>query len=131
MRNTILLITVLNIITWNGISAQNRRITGVISDKISNEKIPFANVVAVVTTGTTSVKGTLSDMEGKFIIENLPSGIYDVLISFIGYQTDTVRNINIDNQIQQANLGEIKLDAIIVSLSEVVVKDNAKHQLLK
>ena len=131
MRNTILLITVLNIITWNGISAQNGRITGVISDKISNEKIPFANVVAVVRTGTSSVKGTLSDMEGKFIIENIPSGIYDVLISFIGYQTDTVRNINIDNQIQQANLGEIKLDAIIVSLSEVVVKDNAKHQLLK
>jgi outer membrane receptor protein involved in Fe transport len=131
MRSIILMITVLNIITWNTISAQEGRITGVISDKISNENIPFANVVAVVKNGTSSVKGTLSDIEGKFVIESLPSGLYDVIISFIGYQTDTVRNISIDKQTQQANLGEIKLGAITVTLGEVVVKDNATASTTK
>jgi outer membrane receptor protein involved in Fe transport len=131
MRNTFLLITILNIITWNGISAQNGRITGVISDRISNEKIPFANVVAIDKTGKSSVKGTLSDVGGKFIIENLPTGLYDMLISFIGYQTDTVRNVSIDKQSQQVNLGEIKLDVIVVPLSEIVVKDDAKTSITK
>jgi len=131
MRNIILIITVLNIIVWNTVSAQNGKITGVISDKISNERIPFANVVAVVKNGTSSAKGTLSDMEGKFIIENLPVGIYDVLISFIGYQTDTLKNIHIDQEAQQTNLGEIKLGAILVSLGEVVVNNNAEASTTK
>ena len=106
--------------------AQSGIITGVVTDKATNYKIPFANVVAVLKSNTASQKGTVSDKDGKFSIDNLPFGNYDVVISFIGYQPDTIRNIDIDRQIQHINIGEIRLSVITVALGEVVIEDLAE-----
>jgi outer membrane receptor protein involved in Fe transport len=82
--------------------------------------------VAVLKSNPGSPKGTVSNTGGKFRIDNLPPGSYYVVVSFIGYQTDTLRNIDIDRQIQQVNLGEIQLSAITVSLGEIVVEGRAE-----
>ncbi len=39
--------------------------------------------------------GTVTDIEGRFSINNIPAGAYDVTVSYIGYQTITVRNVRI------------------------------------
>src|SRR4030042_335031 len=117
------------LLTGSGITsvfAQSGIITGVVTDKATNDKIPFANVVSVLKSNTASQKGTVSDKDGKFSIDNLPFGNYDVVISFIGYQPDTIRNIDIDRQIQHVNIGEIQLSVITVSLGEVVIEDLAE-----
>jgi len=106
--------------------AQSGIITGVVTDKATNDKIPFANVVAVLKSNTASQKGTVSDKDGEFSIDNLPFGNYDVVISFIGYQPDTIRNIDIDRQIQHINIGEIRLSVITIALGEVVIEDLAE-----
>lgn len=125
MRNMALVIILLTISTGTSVFAQNGSIRGVITDKTTNEKIPFANVVAVLNSKTGLPKGTVSDKDGKFSIDNLPFGPYNVVISFIGYQPDTVRNINISRQIRQVNIGEIQLRDLTIALGEVVVKDIA------
>lgn len=124
---TVALVTIF--LTINGITnvfAQSGSIVGVVTDKSTNDKIPFANVVAVLKSNTASLKGTVSDKDGKFRIDNLQLGNYNIVISFIGYQPDTIRNIAIDRQVQQVNVGEIQLSAITVALGEVVVKDRAE-----
>lgn len=125
MRNMALVIILLTQSTGTSVFAQNGSIRGVITDKTTNEKIPFANVVATLNSKTDLPKGTVSDKDGKFSIDNLPFGPYNVVISFIGYQPDTVRNINISRQIQQVNIGEIQLRDLTIALGEVVVKDIA------
>jgi outer membrane receptor protein involved in Fe transport len=122
MRSFGVVIVLLTFKSLTGTFAQSGNIGGVISDKATSDKIPFANVVAVFKNNAASPAGTVSDKDGKFRIDNLQFGNYNIVISFIGYQSDTIRNIDINKQGQQVNLGEIRLSAITVALGEVVVK---------
>ncbi|KAA9349588.1 SusC/RagA family TonB-linked outer membrane protein [Larkinella humicola] len=72
--------------------AQDRTISGTIRDE-KNEAIPGASVIVKNSqTGLTS--GTLSDATGAFKVSNLPTGnAFSVIISFIGYETQTLPNV--------------------------------------
>jgi outer membrane receptor protein involved in Fe transport len=126
IKSLAFVIIFITISTGTGAFAQGGSIRGVITDKVTHEKIPFANVVAVPLNIKPSSKGAVSDQNGRFGIENLQFGNYNLVISFIGYQPDTIRNLNIDRQVQQINLGEIQLSAITIALGEVLVKDHSE-----
>ena len=126
MKRITLIFIISLIIGLANVFAQKGSITGIVEDKATKDNIPFANVVAIIINNTASLNGTVSNSDGIFEIDNLPFGDYNVLISFIGYETDTIKNIHIDKQNQQVNIGEIQLSALSVALGEVVVKDWAK-----
>jgi len=126
MRNIVLVSIFLIINGISNVSAQKGSITGVVSDRATNDKIPFANILLILENDTASVYGTVSDKDGSFYMDNLPFGKYDAVISFIGYESDTIKNFHVDKQNQQVNIGEIQLSALSVTLDEVVVKDWAK-----
>lgn len=126
MRKLILAIILSTISAGTSVLAQNGSIRGLITDKATNEKLPFANIVAVLGSDPASPKGTVSDKDGMFGIDSLPYGNYNIVISFIGYKPDTIKNIGIDRQNQQVNLGEVSLSTITVSLGGVVVEDHAE-----
>lgn len=126
MRNLVLAIILFTISNGTSVLAQNGSIRGLITDRATNEKIPYANIVAVFKSDTGSPKGTVSDKDGMFGIDNLPYGNYNIVISFIGYKSDTIKNIGIDRQNQHVNLGEVQLSTITVSLGVVVVEDRAE-----
>lgn len=88
--------------------AQNRTVTGVVTDGTDQSAIPGANVVVQGTS-----KGTATDGEGKFTIELAP-GENTLVISFIGYQTATV------SVGDQTNLA-IVLESDAQTLDEIVV----------
>lgn len=66
------------------------KISGRITDKKTGEGLPSANVV---------IKGTqwgaASDLDGHFIIINVPPGKYNLFISYIGYATTTIENVQV------------------------------------
>ncbi|WP_421826805.1 SusC/RagA family TonB-linked outer membrane protein [Larkinella sp.] len=72
--------------------AQDRILSGTIRDE-KNAAIPGASVIVKNSqTGLTS--GTLSDATGAFKVSNLPAGnAFSVIISFIGYETQTVTDV--------------------------------------
>ena len=72
MRSIAVVIVFLTLSSLASTFAQSGSITGVVTDKATNDKIPFANVVAILKSNTTSSKGTVSDKDGKFGIDNLP-----------------------------------------------------------
>jgi len=73
-------------------AAQKGMIGGVISDAETGNEIPYASV-AVYSSGSTSpLKGAVSDDLGAFRIGELPFETYDLVVSFIGFQADTIRN---------------------------------------
>ncbi|MGM5471214.1 TonB-dependent receptor [Flavobacteriaceae bacterium LMO-SS05] len=58
---------------------------GTVTDKATSELITFANIYL-----PELEKGTTTDENGLFKIENIPSGTYKVIISFIGYETQSI-----------------------------------------
>lgn len=70
------------------VQAQQAVIKGQVTNAISNEPIPFANVVIQ---GTTI--GASTDIDGNYVIENLEAKLYNLEVSTLGFKTETVFEI--------------------------------------
>lgn len=75
------------------ISAQDTgSIVGKLTDKeLNNEPLAFANILIEGTT-----KGTTSDFDGLYEIAGLEPGTYTVIYSFLGYETVTIPDVNVE-----------------------------------
>ncbi len=122
MKNLVLVFFISLMIGLSNVFAQNGSIEGIVIDKVTKEDIPYANIIGILLVDTISMSGTVSKDDGTFKLEDLPFGYYHVLISFIGYETDTIMNIHIDEQNQQVNIGKVGLSTLTVELDEVVVE---------
>ena len=72
--------------------AQTGTIEGTLTDKEANgEPLPFANVIIKGTT-----KGTTTDFDGKYIMENVEVGTYTIEFSFVGYETLEIPNVTVE-----------------------------------
>jgi len=67
------------------------KITGQIIDTLNREPIAFATIVLLKPGETTEVNGNISEEDGKFKLNDVKLGTYDVQISFIGYKTRMYR----------------------------------------
>ena len=70
---------------WLGIAAvwaQNGRIEGTVIDRFTRQPLELVNVIVVGLP-----QGSSTDAEGKFVIEQIPPGIYRLQASFLGYKT--------------------------------------------
>ena len=96
------------------ILAQSGVIQGRVFDPINNDPIPFANVVIQ---GTTS--GATTDLDGNYKIENLEPGAYNISVSYVGYQSKTIFEIQVTNS-RTANI-DIEMEENSTDLETVVV----------
>lgn len=96
--------------------AQTGTIEGNLIDKDqNNEPLPFANILI-----KGSTKGTTSDFDGNYIIENVAPGTYTLEFSFVGYETLEIPNVIVEaNKFTRIDAG---LSASAASLDEVVIK---------
>ena len=92
--------------------AQNRLITGVTKDINTKQPLPFCNITLLKKT-----VGTTTNGNGKFTIELSPSSEEQkLIISFIGYQTDTFELINSkDEYILYLKPSEETINEIVVT----------------
>ena len=93
---------------------------------IIKAQTPFTGIVTDVDTGAPVFsatvylpeleKGTMTDMDGKFIFHNLPEGSYKLLISSMGYST-LETTINLPSAEQKFNIkpSAVEMEEIIVS----------------
>lgn len=89
--------------------AQQRALRGVVIDQGDRSPIPFANVVIQGTT-----HGTQTNLEGEFVIDQLPPGPYVLKVSFVGYKTEitpeyrlTTKDIHLTVELEE-NINEIE-----------------------
>lgn len=95
--------------------SQTGTIKGTVKDKLSNEAIIGANIVLV---GTES--GTSTDFDGNYIIEGLKPGLYDVQVSYLGYET--ISQFEIEIQGIRPTILNFELTENAKQLAEVVVQ---------
>ena len=91
------------------------KIVGKVVDARTNEPIPFATVLV-----TGSSLGASSDVEGKYVILNVPPGSYSVSAGLIGYQSEKIVGAGVS--VDFTTTLNFSLKESSVELNEVVVQ---------
>lgn len=88
----------------------NRALRGQILDRDSKISLPFANVVVA---NSSPQIGVVTDEDGYFKIEDLPVGRYTLEVSYVGYESAVLPEIQ---------LGSVKDVEVTIELTETSVK---------
>ena len=104
-----------------GIPSGDGSITGYVIDNLTGDPLVGANVVL-----SGKKIGSATDLNGKFLIPNIPVGNYILKVSYIGYQSQNI-NINVVEK-NTANV-TLPLEAQAISGQEVRVSAQAVRQL--
>ncbi len=117
-----ILILILNSVVFSGSTG---KIAGIVKDKNSGEPLIGVNVTVEGTT-----LGASTDVDGTFVILNIPPGVYTLVAQYIGFSNSKIENVkvNVDLtteltiQMQEAalDLGET---VTVVAQRDLVVKD--------
>lgn len=92
-----------------------QNIRGTVIDEASNAPLAYASVAIQ----NTSI-GTTTDSVGNFIINNVPVGRYDIVVSYMGYQSALLKEIQVSSA-KEAFLN-ITMKENTSALNEVVIK---------
>jgi len=121
LRKSTILITFYLVLISTAFGGQGG-LRGVIKDATTDGPIVGANIVFI---GTNI--GGASDINGSFIITNIPEGKYKIKISYIGYKTFT-KNITIVNN--KTLTIDVKLNRTVILGNLVVVTASRKPEKL-
>lgn len=111
----IFLVTVFLIFFQVDLFSQNKgTITGIVVDEVTGEAIIGGNVLIENT-----FIGAATDLNGKFTIKEIETGLYNIKISHIAYQTKIIRDVKVEaNKTTEL---KITLSNNIIETQEVVV----------
>lgn len=117
----IVLLLPLKIFAQEASSSGSGRITGILTDSLTAEPLEFATIALLEAESKQAVGGTVTDEKGGFIFENLQSGKYQLMASFIGYTSKYVP-VEISAEKTIVQLGPIRLTPDATSLEEVTIQ---------
>jgi len=95
------------------------KIAGVVKDKSTGEPLPGVNVVIEGTT-----MGSATDIDGYYVILNVPVGVYTLKASYIGYKDVKIENMTAK---QIENIPVRGLGNLLALQNSVVVQDGQIH----
>ncbi len=95
----------------------NLKIYGKVTDRLTKQPLPGVNILVLNTN-----LGASTDLDGKFEINGLPPGEYQIRASIIGYKSITKTDIMVMSGFTSQVLFELEEEA--VQLEDVVVKSN-------
>lgn len=87
---------------------------------VTNEHLPYANLVVFKASDSSMVKGAMSDGLGLFLVEKVPSGKYYVSASILGFKTYNSEVFEIAPN-EKKNFGTLKLEEESFELEGVTV----------
>lgn len=111
------------------LSAQNdATISGRIFEKETSLPLPYATVVLNSEVHQKMITGGLTDENGRFILEGIAKGNYQLVGSFVGYQSVTIA-VLVGDKNKNLDVGKIELPIESTTLDEVVI--NAKKAVVE
>jgi len=132
MKKNNLLLLIISLFAISAFAQNNeykQTIRGTVIDKLTQTTLPGATVIIL---NTDPLLGTTSDMDGAFKIENIPLGRQSIQISFIGYNSRTISNLNLTAGRETVVIVELeeqvqKLDEVVISAKQP--KDQAINEM--
>ncbi|MDR7129195.1 outer membrane receptor protein involved in Fe transport [Algoriphagus sp. 4150] len=130
MKKLFNIITVLVLISAGGVMAQQAsgkentpaKIVGVAKDMKSGEPVAYATAALYVADSDVNVAGGVADGDGQFFITGMEPGTYDLKLSFLGFETTVIKDIQIVSKTGDVNIGEIEMTDEGLALEEVTVQ---------
>lgn len=104
------------------------KISGTVVDATSKEPVEYATIAVVDPKSGKPVSGGVCDGKGKFSINHIPFGPYNVVVSFIGFEPKSVP-ATLSTRHTAIELGTIQLAVKTEMLDEVTV--TAKKSLIE
>ncbi len=117
-----------------GVPSEIGKIEGVVQDSGDKLSIPYATIALYSKQDSNLVTGTMSDSEGRFVIDKVENGDYYVVIDFIGYSKKILKNITIEKGKKDVQLGTILLEKAVEAIAEVEItadKDAVSYRIDK
>ncbi len=94
--------------------AQESSIHGVVTDRVTGEPLVFVNVFLANTT-----IGSTTDDGGRYSIDGIPFGSYELVVSMMGYEVETLQLVFAEPDMGERNF---ELKARVIELPEVEVE---------
>jgi hypothetical protein len=100
-------------------------------EKSSSDIISFATVALMKAGEENAFTGAVSDENGRFLLDVIPYGTYEVVVSFIGYNSGTISDVTLSSSNREIDLGNIELEMDAIGLEEVEVRAAARTSVNK
>lgn len=104
-------------------------VTGQVVDDNTSEPLMYASIVLYSQRDSAMVSGAISDQTGKFVIEQVPPGVFYISVNFVGYPVVNTNGIRISMREPVYDIGEIRVKPGSALLDEVTVA--ASRQLME
>ena len=124
MKNSLLHIALVFLLHVSYAQPNAGSIMGIVSDAKTQEPLAGVNVLL---RGT--VRGTITDTYGKYLLGRVSAGTFDISFSLIGYTTQTIHQISI--QPDTALRLDVSLAQAPVQTEQVVVTASRREQSLR
>lgn len=105
------------LVTTSSVALLQGSISGRVTDAATGETVPGANVILPALN-----RGASTDMNGEYLIPNVPAGNYVLEVRFLGYQT-VRRNIEVVSDEELIINFELSIEAL--SMDELIVTGTA------
>jgi hypothetical protein len=106
------------------VAQQATVITGTVVTAVGEEPIPYATVVALQSGTAIMIEGATTGFDGRFELSS-PTAALDLVVSFIGYRSDTLTGLIAANG--RIDAGVVHLEENMQQLSEVEVTREASR----
>ena len=107
-------------------------VTGTVLDKTDNSPIEFATITMSSRRDSSFVTGGITDKKGRFTISEIPLGMYEARITFIGYDVEVINAIRLTpKESTTANLGDVKLSPTVNDLDAAEVVAETPYMEMK
>ncbi|MCK5331976.1 MAG: TonB-dependent receptor, partial [Candidatus Marinimicrobia bacterium] len=122
MREKFFITTIAILLPVMLFGASTGKVTGVVKDTETGSPLPGANIMLEGT-----IYGTATDMNGVYMILNIPPGTYDLSARMIGYKKMVVKNVRVS--VDLTTRQDFILDTEVLQGEEVIVE--ATRPLIK
>jgi len=115
MRKIFTIISLILTLTFNLIAGSTGKIAGKVTDASTGEPLPSATVMVLGTQ-----LGAMTDINGNYVILNVPPGVYTVSVSMISYRKQEIKDVRVN--VDFTTRLDVKLEPGSVDLPPVVVQ---------
>lgn len=132
MYNKCIIKLVLLFISISSFSQSQYSVNGLISD-VNNTAIAYANILLLKANDSTFVKGMMSSENGTYKIENVNSGNYLIMSSFVGFQTSYSKpfELNTNYKVETLILSEGEsLDEVYIQVKKPLYEQKVDRMVI-
>ncbi len=99
------------------------KIEGTLIDSLTNEPIGFASMVLRKAGSQKDIDGIISEENGSFTFQNVKTGKYDIIITFIGYNDKILSGVETTLKNPDNDLKKVSLVSTGITMEAVEVTD--------